>query len=282
MINRRQFLSRLATGGCALLLSDRFVRMLWGQTQDHSALVSIVKGFDPAQITREALNLIGGMKEVVKPGQSVFIKPNYITGGLAGHDPVSGGEIPHPLVVTTVVEECLAAGASRVIVGEWVERPPRILFGGMEGKEGAQVEKHINRLNRRYGQRVYLINLMDHSSYFEFRPSRTELKQLGFPSPVVESDIIISIPVLKTHHKISPVSLGMKNFMGIMPSVLYGEPRSKLHDAGIHQVIVDIVKDLQPDLTVISGIYGLEGEGVSLYLEGETVDIGSRLGGGGW
>ena len=133
-----------------------------------TARVSIVKGYNLYAMTREAINLIGGMKKIVKPGDKVFIKPNYISGGLDGHDPVSAGEIAHPLVVASVAEECLKAGAKEVVIGEWVERPVKINFGGKEGKEGAQVKGLVDRLNKKYGNRIYLINLMDHTSYFKF------------------------------------------------------------------------------------------------------------------
>ncbi|MBM3250109.1 MAG: DUF362 domain-containing protein [Candidatus Omnitrophica bacterium] len=241
--------------------------------------VSLVRGKDLYALTRDAIDLIGGMKSIVRPKERVFIKPNYITGGLDGHDPVTSGEISHPLVVAAVAEECLRAGAKEVIIGEWAERPLKINFAGREGKEGAQVRRLVDLLNKKYGQRVYLINLMDYTTHFKLVPSKTKLRFLAIPNIVAEADVIISIPSLKTHHKPSPVSLGMKNFMGIMPSIFYGEPRHKLHEAGLHQVIVDINKALKPDLVVVDGSFGMEGRGASLYLGGKPVDVTSRAGG---
>ena len=241
--------------------------------------VSIIKGISIYAMTKKAIDLLGGMNSIVKPGNSVFIKPNYITGGLNGHDPVASGEIPHPEVVASVVEECLKAKAREVIIGEWVERPLKINFAGKEGKGGAQIKHLVDILNKKYGNKVYLVNLMEHTSYFKFFPSKTKLGFLAIPNIVAEADVIISIPSLKTHHNPSPVSLGMKNFMGIMPSVLYGEPRYKLHEAGVHQVIVDINKALHPDLTVISASYGMENRGASLHLGGKPVDVSNRIGG---
>jgi len=241
--------------------------------------VAVVKGGDISGLTREALRLIGGMGKIVKPGDKVFIKPNYVTGGLDGHDPVSSGEIPHPAVVAAVAEECLKAGAKEVVIGEWCERPIKVNFGGREGKDGAQIEHRIDLLNKKYGNKIYLLNLMEHTSYFKFVPSKTSLRYLAIPNLVAEADVVISIPALKTHHTPSPVSLGMKNFMGIMPSIIYGEPRRKLHEAGVHQVIVDINKAVHTDLVVVSGCFGLEGKGASVFLGGEPVDVSKRIGG---
>lgn len=244
-----------------------------------TAEVAIIKGSNMYSMTKEAIDLLGGMASIVKPGNKVYIKPNYVTGGLDGHDPVRSGEIAHPEVVASVAEECVKAGAKEVIIGEWVERPLKINFGGKEGKEGAQIQRLIDLLNKKYGHKIYLVNLMDSTNYFKYVPSRTKLNFLAIPNTVAEADVIISIPALKTHHKPSPVSLGMKNFMGIMPSLFYGEPRYKLHDAGLHQIIVDITKALKPDLVVVSGAFGMESRGAHLTLKGKPVDVSKKIGG---
>lgn len=261
---------------CALKRSGKILK----PTENKVAIsqVSIVKGNNLRKMTKEAIDRLGGMSKIVDPGDKVFIKPNYITGGLDGHDPVTAGEIAHPEVVSSVAEECLKAGAKEVIIGEWVERPVRINFGGKEGKEGAQIKRMIERINKKYGHKVYLTNLMNSTTHFHYIPTRTKLGFLAIPNIVAEADVIISIPSLKTHHKPSPVSLGMKNFMGIMPSLFYGEPRYKLHEAGVHQVIVDINKALKPDLIVIDGSFGMEGRGASVFLGGKPVDVSKRAG----
>ncbi len=277
-ISRRDFLkTSFLLAGVSLLAKD-IKNLNFGQKESPVSEVSIVKGFDLKKMTKEAIDMLGGMKSIIKPKQRVFIKPNYISGGLDGHDPVSSGEIPHPDIVATVSEEALRAGASSVIIGEWAEIPVNINFGGEKTKEGAQVKEMINRINRRYGNKVFLLNLMVHNTYFSYINSKTPLEFLAIPNLVSEADVIISIPVLKTHHEPSPVTLGMKNLIGIMPSTIYGEPRIKLHEAGIHQVIVDIVKGLKPKLTVVSGAYGIEGDGPTLFFGGEPVDISERIG----
>jgi uncharacterized protein (DUF362 family) len=196
-----------------------------------------------------------------------------------GHDPVAAGEIPHPEVVATVARECMKAGAQRVIIGEWFERPLKIEFGDGENKGGAQIKKHVQKINKEFGHKVYLVDLRRHTKSFLYVPSLTNIEWLAIPNLVAEADTVISVAVLKTHHRPISVTFGMKNFVGIMPSILYGEPRMKLHQAGINQVIVDIVKGIKPKLTVISGVCGMEGDGVVLSFGGKPVDVSSRLGG---
>jgi len=279
MVTRRKFIKEMGVIGRCCLLSPLVTPNYLPHHLQKKPQVAIAKGMNIAEITRNSLNLIGGMKSIVKKGQTVFIKPNYISGGLDGHDPVTSGEIAHPDVVATVAEECVKAGAARVMISEWVERPPKILFGGKEGKEGAQVRRRVELLNRKYGHRIHLFNLMVHTSHFFYYPSDTLLRYIAIPDIVARADVKISIPSLKTHHEESPVTLGMKNWMGIMPSIVYGEPRYKLHQAGIHQIIVDINKALRPALTVVDGSYGMEGEGTTITFCGQTVDVSSKLGG---
>ncbi len=280
-ITRREFLKKSLSITSALTCSG-----LWpfpSVAQDAILMpqseVAVVKGNKITQITEQALDLLGGIKKIVKPGGKVFIKPNYIAGGFMGHDPVTSGEIPHPEVVAAVARQCVKSGAKQVVIGEWYERPLKIEFGGEKNKYGAQVEKLVEKINKKFGNKVSLVDLRKYTKSFIYVPSATKLQWLAIPDLVAEADAVISVAVLKTHHRPISVTFGMKNFVGIMPSILYGEPRMKLHEAGINQVILDIVKGVKPKLTVISGVYGMEGEGVVLSFGGKPVDVASRIGG---
>ena len=81
--------------------------------QNTQTLVSIVKGKDIKHITREAVSLIGGIQDLLKPAHQVLIKPNM------GVDlPSSSGTTTNPFVVAALVEIVKEAGAKRIIVGE--------------------------------------------------------------------------------------------------------------------------------------------------------------------
>ena len=83
-ISRRDFLrTSFLLAGASLLAKDiknlNFIRK-----ESPLSKVSIVKGFDLKKMTKEAIDMLGGMRSIVKPKQKVFIKPNYISGGLDG------------------------------------------------------------------------------------------------------------------------------------------------------------------------------------------------------
>jgi uncharacterized protein (DUF362 family) len=53
----------------------------------------------------------------------------------------------------------------------------------------------------------------------------------------------------------------MKNLFGIMPGLCYGWPKNVLHHQGIAASIVDIATTVRPDLAIVDGIVGMEGDG---------------------
>ena len=158
-ITRREFLKNTIKLGGALSCSSLVPALAKEEGLIVPSPVAISKGGDVTKTTNQALALLGGIDKVVKPGQRVFIKPNYIAGGLMGHDPVTSGEIPHPEVVAQVARECVEAGAKEVLIGEWFERPLTILWQGKANKSGAQVKLHIDRINKKFGHKVFLVNL---------------------------------------------------------------------------------------------------------------------------
>jgi uncharacterized protein (DUF362 family) len=86
------------------------------------------------------------------------------------------------------------------------------------------------------------------------------LGHLWLPRTVLESDFIVSMPKVKTHHW-AGVTLSMKNMFGIVPGSRYGWPKNVLHWAGIHESILDICATVRPHFVIADGIVGMEGDG---------------------
>jgi uncharacterized protein (DUF362 family) len=80
------------------------------------------------------------------------------------------------------------------------------------------------------------------------------------PRHVLNSDLIISVPKLKSHHW-SRVSLSLKNLFGVVPGARYGWPKNILHVNGIAQSILGVYQLLPPVAAVVDGIIGMEGDG---------------------
>jgi uncharacterized protein (DUF362 family) len=88
----------------------------------------------------------------------------------------------------------------------------------------------------------------------------SQLRELWLPDLVVDSDVVVSMPKMKTHHW-GGLTLSLKNCFGCVPGRVYGWPKNVLHWAGLEQSIVDVAAAVRPDLVIIDGIVGMEGNG---------------------
>ena len=92
------------------------------------------------------------------------------------------------------------------------------------------------------------------------RSGWTNLSTLHLPRSLRRANLVVSMPKLKTHHW-AGITASMKNLFGVMPGVVYGWPKNVLHHAGIAGSIVDIASAVVPDLAIIDGVIGMEGDG---------------------
>ncbi len=92
------------------------------------------------------------------------------------------------------------------------------------------------------------------------RTSFTRLGELWLPTPVVEADVVVSMPKMKTHHW-AGATLSMKNCFGCVPGRIYGWPKNVLHWAGLNESIVDVAAAVRPRVQIVDGIVGMEGNG---------------------
>ena len=247
--------------------------------------MAAVLGTDLWAMTRRALEAIGGIGAVVHPGETVFIKPNFGSVGFVPRDTIAIGECTKPEIVTAVAEECLKAGAAKVIIGDAAQMPrfPWEEIGTLDGSTNLAAE--AQRLKATYAGEVMLACLNADSPAWETIPSPySGLGEIYVSSLVTRADRVISIPVLKSH-RWTQVSLSMKNFMGVTPVSHYGGRwpwRFGLHNApgGLEQCFLDIVAALVPDLTIIDASIGAEGNGPYVVPGwwGTTVDMRDRLG----
>ncbi len=251
--------------------------------------VAIIKGDDLRAMARQALDAVGGISSVVSQGQTVFIKPNLVTVCYPGRDSFGTGECAKPEIFAAVAEECLKAGAGEVIIGDATQMP-RYSWENVKMLDGStNMAAEAQRLSTVYGKKVTLACLDADSPDWVDIPSQTSLGKISVSSLVARADRIISIPVLKTHQW-AQMTLSLKCFLGTTPLAKYGantngsQARIFLHTAtgGIEQVFLDIVKGVTPDLAIIDGSIGIEGDGPALGANGtggKTIDMKERIGG---
>jgi uncharacterized protein (DUF362 family) len=105
---------------------------------------------------------------------------------------------------------------------------------------------------------VGLIALEEQAAVRYVLPGARVQKEIVVPEVISElvsgNAFLISVPKMKTN-LYTGVSLGFKNIMGLLPYNL----RQRNHHFALDQKLVDILQLFQPDLTLIDGLVGGEG-----------------------
>jgi uncharacterized protein (DUF362 family) len=77
---------------------------------------------------------------------------------------------------------------------------------------------------------------------------------------MLETDVVVSMPKVKTHHW-AGVTLSLKNMFGTIPGSVYGWPKNVLHWKGIDRSILDINSTMPVHFVIADGIVAMEGNG---------------------
>ena len=292
-MKRREFI-KTTIGTAVVLTTPAFCidcmdnKVVNESKQQTKALVAAVKGNNLGSMTRDAIDALGGMSSVVKKGETVFIKPNFVSFPWAQYNNCFHiGECTKPDIIIAAAEECLKAGASEVIIGEGSHLPSFDWNYAVTLDGKTNLVKEAKRLGSLYNGKVTLACLETDSPGWVEIPSATNLHKIAVSSLAANADKVISIPVAKTHSW-AQLTLAMKNFIGITPLSRYAQLINNTwwnrgsfdHSSpqAIAQVYLDIVKSLKPDLSIIDFSIGIEGDGPTKDYGGMTVNMMDRLG----
>ena len=210
--------------------------------------VHIAAGEDPYSNTREVLS---GINLGAAKGKRVLLKPN--AGRIAT---ANAGITTHPQVVAAALDAFLEAGAS-VAVGE----SPITGVKTLEALEATGIASVARERN------CPLIDMDARQPVQVFIEDGVALQSLEVCPEVLEHDVVVSIPVMKTHmHTV--VTLAVKNMKGC----LWRRTKVDLHmlppiedvaDKPLNIAIADMASVLRPHLSIIDGTTGMEGLGPS-------------------
>jgi uncharacterized protein (DUF362 family) len=244
--SRREALQRLALtgavlGGAALTakltfdpggfglsapVGERQVRDFRTKTGDAPILAIAKSSKDAAELTRRAIDAMGGMKRFISNGDIVAIKPNI------GWDrmPVHAANT-NPLVVAELVRLCFDAGAKKVVVTDASCNEPNRCF------------QRSGIWRAAYALGATIILPAEHR-FREIRMKGDVLDQWPIFTPLMNADKVINVPIAK-HHNLSKFTAAMKNWYGLL-----GGRRNRLHQ-NIDVSIADLATFMRPTLTVM-------------------------------
>lgn len=238
--NRRNFLF-LATG----LASGYFLAQGVNKINVPRSKVALVKVPKYSLDVKSLLKPYFNQFNLSLKGKQVLLKPNLVD--FHGEDHYIN---THPTIMAAAIELFGDLGA-KVVVAE---------ASGLRRDINTILHyAHYKKILDRYGVAFVDLNI-DTVDRVRIPSNLTGLEHFYIPKTVLDSDFVVSMPKLKTHHWMG-VTLSLKNMFGIMPGLKYGWPKNKLHYVGVERSIIDINHTVKPDFTIIDGVYGLEGNG---------------------
>ncbi len=192
-------------------------------------------------LVHRLLEPLGGIGGFVRSGDVVLLKPNM----LSAKDP-NRAVTTHPVVVEAVAREVQEIGGE-VWIGDSPPQPNDI---------------------RQYWKATGLQEVAERTGarLVSFETSGVAQKELGnwayhLALPVLEADVIINLPKLKTHN-LTLLTAAVKNMFGCVPGGEKGNfHRWAPHPDDFAERLVDVYELTKPQLTVLDGIVGMHGNG---------------------
>ena len=226
------------------------------RSESDAPAVHVAGGDTPYANTRSVLTAfdVSGVN-----GARVLLKPN------AGRVAAPGSGITtHPRVVAAVIDVLVEAGAT-VVVGD----SPITGVDAVEALETSGIAEVAR------GRGCELLDLDAREPVDVDVPTGAAVKRIKVCADVLESDLVVSMPVVKMHMH-TGVTLAVKNMKGC----LWRRSKVELHmipqvagDANrtLDIAIADMAAVLRPGFAVIDGTVGMEGLGPSA---GEPRELG--------
>lgn len=188
--------------------------------------------------TRELINLLGGIKEFIKPKSKVLLKPNL----LLAIEPEKG-VTTHPVLIRAVIKILKEINCD-IYVGD---NPSA--WAGQQDLDLVYEKSGLKKLAQDLD-----FQLVD------FTKGRWHGKYL-VTKWLSECDLIVSLPKFKTHD-LMILTGAIKNMFGIIP----GLNKPNLHKQHLKKddfakILVDVFSIKKPCLNIVDGIICMEGDG---------------------
>ena len=209
-----------------------------------------------SQAIERQVDLLGGLDRFVKPGDSVLIKPNLIAPRSHRHATQT-----HPAPIIALARMLKDFGAKPFV-------------GDSPAWSTAKACAHALRLDeplKKLGVPIVQLNKP------RWRRLGDNGLRVGISAHALDADVIINLPKFKAHQQLV-ATFAIKNMFGCVT----GKRKAIWHLRKGRDVqefcklIVEIYKAFSPALTIIDGVYAMDGQGP---IHGRTRPLGWLIGG---
>jgi uncharacterized protein (DUF362 family)/Pyruvate/2-oxoacid:ferredoxin oxidoreductase delta subunit len=194
------------------------------------------------QAIRACFAPLGGMARFVRPGMRVLLKPNL----LAMNTPEQS-VTTHPLIVQAVAELVKESGGV-VWIGDSANSSVR------ENESDLLWQKTgMTDAARKAGAELVPFKGVSWKRLHDYN--------YMIARPVLDADLVINLPKLKTHTQ-TLYTGAVKNLFGAIPGAR--KTAAHIHAPGIQdfsRVLVDVLQIVRPALTIMDAVIGLDGNG---------------------
>ncbi|MFQ4146214.1 DUF362 domain-containing protein [Chlorogloeopsis sp. ULAP02] len=216
--------------------------------QSQTPSVSLIRANSyELDILRESIQTLlepfGGIGAFVKSGDRVLLKPNLLTGARPDQECTT-----RPELVYVVAQMVIEAGGQPFLG----DSPA---FGSARGVALANgYLPIIEELN---------LPIIDFQGK-RYQTISANFNHLLLSKEAIEADVVINLPKVKSHVQLT-LTLGVKNLFGCVP----GKMKAWWHmEAGkdinrFGEMLVETARAVNPNLTILDGIIGHEGNGPS-------------------
>lgn len=201
--------------------------------------LAVISG-EPVSATKKALEAMGGISRFVKKGQQVILKPN-----MSFTRTPEFGATTHPLVVATVAQDCMNAGAQKVLILDHTLHRAELCLERTGIREAC---KNISG--------VHVLTLQERKFFQEIKvPQGKVLERVEVMKEILDGSVLINIPVAKSHSA-TGVSMGIKGLMGLIWD------RESFHARyNMNQALADLATVIKPQLTILDATRALTSGG---------------------
>lgn len=220
------------------------------------SIVSLTRAtsYDPESLRlsiSQLLEPMGGLQAIVKPGDRVLLKPNLLTGSFPTKECVTRVEL------VGIVAQMVKDLGGHPFMGD------SPAFGSARGV--AKANGYLPLLQK---LEVPIVEFSGQA----YASDSEDFNHLRLSKEAMEADVLINLPKVKSHVQLT-LTLGVKNLFGCVP----GKMKAWWHmEAGkdadrFGRMLVETARILAPDLTIVDGIIGHEGNGPN---DGEPRELG--------
>jgi uncharacterized protein (DUF362 family) len=188
----------------------------------------------------KSVDLLGGIGEFVKPGQTVLINPSWVTAVTKREQACI--TLPE---VSRAVADIVKGGGAKPIIAE-------------SSAIGVDSEKVIAESGYQdLRERGYEVLDLKQTEVTSIAVERGKIfQEIETYKLVKEADVIIPVAKLKTHDQME-LTLAIKKLKGLLTD----KHKREFHQRGVFEACVDLYDALRPSLSIVDAIYCQEGLG---------------------